>query len=133
MHLDNPRWNVSGHFLNVQLQVLEVEIGDYLSTKFDKRRHLPFKFHQYILFKSNHPIKKSYSVVVSQLVLILYMANTTSLAMDEIHRLANTLKQNRFDIKRIHKLIFQYCTRNTFPGLRFPMEEMINILQDIKI
>lgn len=78
VHQDNSGRGITGHFLNVQLQVLDVQTSDFHSSKFDKRRNLLFKFQQYILLKSNRPIKQSYSIVVSQVVPILYMANTMS-------------------------------------------------------
>lgn len=48
-----PFSGIKGHFLNVQLEIVNTTTGEFTSSKFDKRRHLPFQFQQYIQYKTN--------------------------------------------------------------------------------
>lgn len=71
----------SAHFLNVQINILDISNGTYETTKFDKMWYLLFPFVQYIQYKSNRAVKKSYNIVIFQLILILYMSSTVELAL----------------------------------------------------
>ena len=92
----SPQFGVKAHFMNVLISITDERAGKFLMQKFDKRRDLPFKYSQFIKFRSNRPIKQAYNVVISQTILILYLSNSSILAMQEIQALFNTLTANGF-------------------------------------
>lgn len=53
----DPTRGISANFMNLQISITDDNSGTYTTQKFDKRRTLPFKYTQYIMFKSNQPIK----------------------------------------------------------------------------
>ena len=70
--------------MNLEILLSEAQLGRYEMCKFDKRRSLPFSYSQSLKFKSNHPIKQSYSIVVSQTIPVLYLSSTEAAAIIEI-------------------------------------------------
>lgn len=77
-------YGLTRHFLNMHISVTDHLNKVYSSTKFDKPRHLPFSFQQYIQYKSNRLVSQAYSITISHMVPILYMANKATLAMEEL-------------------------------------------------
>lgn len=86
-----PTWGLSGHFLNVSITILDHRLGSFETTKFDKRRLLPFPFQPYIQYSSNRPVCSSYNIAISQVVPILYMSSSAILAFSELCILISTL------------------------------------------
>ncbi|KAG0574011.1 hypothetical protein KC19_VG227700 [Ceratodon purpureus] len=57
---------------------------DFLTKKFNKRRALPFWYTLFIKFNSNRPIFNAYNIIISEVLPILYILNSTKAACDEI-------------------------------------------------
>lgn len=68
---ESPKHGIIAHFI---VHVYEETSGQYIMRKFYKIRDLPFTYTQFIMFKSNRPIKQAYNVIISQTVLILYLS-----------------------------------------------------------
>jgi uncharacterized protein YuzB (UPF0349 family) len=113
---------IQARFMNLELTVIEPDVGKVAMCKYDKRRTLPFKYTQYIMFASNRPIKQSYSIAVSQTVPILYLSSSHQAAAKEVNILINTLVRNGFREKRLRHVISEFLINNPFPGLRFDLE-----------
>lgn len=120
----DPTRGTQAHFMNMEIQVSELELGAYSTRKFDKRRALPFAYTQYIRFRSNRPIKQSYSIVVSQTVPILYLSSTIEAATTEIQTLIHTLKSNGFYETRLRNTVLQFLNDNEFPGVKFDLQQL---------
>ena len=78
----SPQFGVKAH-MNVLISIIDEQEGKFLMHKFDKCRDLPFKYSQFIKFKSNRHVKQAYNVVISQTIPILYLSNDSVLAMQE--------------------------------------------------
>jgi hypothetical protein len=87
--------------MNVLVHVKEETSGQYIMQKFDKRRDLPFKYTQFIKFKSNRPVKQAYNVIISQTILILYLSSNVSVATQEVTTLFTTLSANGFRLQKL--------------------------------
>lgn len=127
---DQPSIGLSGHFLNVYVSILDQLTGMYETTKFDKRRALPFPFQQYIQFKSNRPIRNSYNIAISQTIPILYMANSAILAFQEIRILITTLNRNGFTETRLLRLILRFCSVQDFLGIHFQITDLCSLIDE---
>lgn len=127
----HPALGTMGHFLNVHILILDPKTGIFDSTRFDKRRLLPFSFQQYIQFASNRPVWNSYNIVISQIVPILYMSNSAMLALTELHILVRTMVNNGFSKARLDRLILRFCSSQCFPGIRFPIIDLCRALEEI--
>jgi len=100
---NDPTRGITTHFmnLNIEMTFLELTPRNYQLSKFDKRRDLPYKYAQYIVFKSNRLVRQSYGIVISLTILIFYLSSETSCAAQEIHCLIVVLMKNGFDRKRL--------------------------------
>lgn len=127
---NQPFSGTKGHFLNVQLEITDTETGEFISTKHDKRRSLPFRFQQYIQLKSNRPVQQAYNVTISQMMPILYMASSHELAIQELDILAQTLYKNGFAATRIYRLMIRFCTKQFLPGIRLDLTRLCDLLKD---
>lgn len=126
---DAPERGIKAHFMNLEISIDENQPGLYQTAKFDKRRALPFKFTQYIRFRSNRPIRQSYSIPVSQTVPILYLSSTFSAALFEIEKLILTLQENGFQKPQLICTITRFLEENAFPGLKFDLSTLIEHLR----
>jgi len=115
----NPSRGIAANFMNIQISITDDQSMTYCTKKFDKRRSLPFAYTQYIKFKSNRPIKQSYSIVISQTVPILYVSSNLELAKAEIQLLIQNLRSNGFHEERLRRTVRQFLTSNSFPGIKF--------------
>lgn len=119
-----PARGIQANFMNMEIKVSEQDPTMYSTRKYDKRRALPFVYTQYIKFRSNRPIKQSYSIAVSQSVPILYLSSTTEAATTEIRMLIQTLTNNGFHEPRVRKTILDFLNNNEFPGVKFDMQQL---------
>jgi len=125
----DPTRGIIANFMNLQISIDDNDSGLYSTQKYDKRRTLPFNYTQYIKFKSNRPIKQSYNISISQTVPILYISSTTEAAYREIMLLIHTLKGNGFLESRLIRTIRQFLCSNQFPGLKFDIQTLIDMLK----
>jgi hypothetical protein len=123
-----PGKGIATHFMNLHIQINELQPSLFGLRKFDKRRSLPFTYTQYIKFKSNRAVHQAYNIAVSQLVPILYISSSVTAAMDEIMILISTMNVNRFYKPRLLRIINQFLARNHFPGVRFNTQEILSSL-----
>ena len=124
----SPKHGILAHFMNVLIHVNE-DTSEYIMRKFDKRRDLPFKYTQFIMFQSNRPVKQAYNVVISQTVPILYLSNNVSVAAQEVIALFTTLSSNGFRLQKLRQLVVMFLVNNHFPALKFCKEELILLLK----
>lgn len=122
---NDPMRGIKAHFMNLEICLSEPLHGAYETCKYDKRRALPFRYTQYIMYRSNRPIKQSYSILVSQTVPILYLSSTSEAATKEVELLIKTMIKNGFQEKRLRHLVSTFLTNNSFPGLKFQLEDLI--------
>jgi hypothetical protein len=115
--------------MNLDICVSESMHGTYETCKYDKQRSLPFKYTQYIMYKSNRPIKQSYSILVSQTVPILYLSSTSGAATREVQILIDTMIKNGFQEKRLRHLVSSFLSSNSFPGLKFKLEDLVTAIR----
>ena len=125
----SPQFGVKAHFMNVLICVTDEHSGKFLMQKFDKRRDLPFKYSQFIKFKSNRPVKQAYNVVISQTVPILYLSSNPTVAMQEIQALFTTLTANGFRTVKLRQIVTKFLTNNHFPALKFDKDHLLLLLQ----
>ena len=85
--------DISAHFMNVEIKVNTTLPDAYTFRKYDKKRALPFKYTQYIKFKSNRSVKQACNIAISQLVPILYISNRDEEAISEILILITTMTE----------------------------------------
>jgi hypothetical protein len=90
----------------------------FAMAKYDKRRDLPFRYTQFIKFKSNRPVRQAYNVIISQVLPILYISNDTESAVLEIEILLNTLSSNGFQETRLRNLVVKWLSTGQFPASR---------------
>lgn len=120
-----PRLGVAAHFMNLHMTIREQSDQDnFLFSKFDKRRELPFNYTQYIVFHSNRPVKQSYSIVVSQTVSILYLSSTVTAASLEIKLHIDSLVRNGFNRKKLLSKVTSLLQDSEFPGVKFNISEL---------
>ena len=124
-----PQAGIKAHFMNALISITDERSGMFVMQKFDKRRELPFKYSQFIKFKSNRPIKQAYNVVISQTVPILYLSSNTVVAMQEINALFTILSANGFRITRLQQIVIRFLTDNHFPALKFNKDHLLMLLQ----
>ena len=60
-----PGRGIAAHFMNVEIMINETLPTQFQFCKFDKRHSLPFKYTQYIKFKSNRCVKQAYNIAIS--------------------------------------------------------------------
>ena len=125
----SPQFGVKAHFMNVLISITEEQSGTFLMQKFDKCRELPFKYSQFIKFKSNRPVKQAYNVVISQTVPILYLSSNSLVAMQEIQALFTTLAANGFRTTKLQQLVIKFLTSNNFPALKFDKDHLLFLLR----
>jgi len=130
---DNPLRGIKAHFMNLDINVLDNDSGIYQTSKFDKRRELPFQYSQYIQFRSNRPIQQSYSIAISQTVPILYLSSNITATYNEIEALIATLQGNGFQRPRLLDNIIKFLRENSFPGLKFQLPLLLDRLRYVTI
>jgi len=123
---DNPIKGLRAHFMNLDVTIKDDNSGSFQTAKFDKRRDLPFHYSQYIQFRSNRPIRQSYSIAVSQTVPILYLSSNSDAAHNELEILIATLQSNGFQRKRLLSNILEFLQGNSFPGLKFKLSTLLD-------
>ena len=126
----NPLKGIMANFMNLEIQISELDPTAYRIRKYDKRRALPFSYTQYIKFHSNRPIKQSYSIAVSQSVPILYISNSVEAATKEIQILVATLVGNGFYEPRLKRTISEFISQNQFLGLKFNIQQLCDNLRN---
>lgn len=115
---NDPSRGISAHFMNAQVVIKSDNSGQYMLSKYDKRRALPFPYTQFIKFASNRPIKQSYNIVISQVLPILYISNTDDAALIEIDSLIQTMVSNGFRQQRITNRIIDWLRSGHFPEIQ---------------
>lgn len=115
---EHPTRGIEANFMNMTISVNTVYPEMYQCRKYDKRRNLPFKYTQYIKFRSNRSVRQAYNIVISQTMPILYISNTVEAAVDEIHCLIQTMTNNGFNTKRLINNISQFLRCGSFPGVK---------------
>lgn len=115
----SPKHGIWAYFMNVLIHVYEETSGQYIMRKFDKRRYLPFKYTQFIMFKSNKPVKQTYNVIISQMIPILYLSFNVYVAAQEVAILFLTLSSNGFRIQKLRQTMILFLLNNHFPALKF--------------
>ena len=125
----SPKHGTLAHFMNVLIHVDEETSGKYIMRKFDKQRELPIKYTQFMMFKSNKPVKQAYNVVIAQTVPILYLSNNVSVAAQEVMALFTTLSSNGFRLQKLRQTLVIFLVNNHFPTLKFCKEELILLLK----
>jgi hypothetical protein len=126
---NHPQSGIKAHFMNVLITVTNENSGMFIMQKFDKRRELPFKYSQFIKFKSNRPVKQAYNVVISQTVPILYLSSNPGVALYEIQALFTVLSNNGFRSTKLQQIVIKFLTNNHFPALRFDKSHLLQLLQ----
>ena len=121
-----PPRGIKAHFMNLEIMLSKTQPRGYETCKFDKRRSLPFSYSQYLRFKSNRPIRQSYSIAVSQTVPVLYLSSNVTAENVEIQTIIQTMVHNGFQEKRLRSIISQFLQHNSFPGLKFNLEMLIS-------
>lgn len=120
----NPTRGISAHFMNVEISVNELFPDLYTYKKFDKRRALPFKYTQYIKFRSNRCVRQAYNIAISQVLPIIYVSNTDEAAYEEILNLIKTMTYNGFNRLRLVRIITQFLCKGAFPGARVDAQQI---------
>ena len=122
---------ISAHFMNLNITITNIDPkpSNYQLRKFDKRRDLPFSYAQYIVFRSNRPVRQSYGIVISQTVPILYLSSDIPNAAHEIQTLISVMERNGFQRKRLVESITRFLQCNTFPGVRFDINALTEIIR----
>jgi hypothetical protein len=92
----SPTKKTASHFMNVEFLVNEIDPLLFSFRKFDKKCNLPFAYTQYIKFHSNWAVHQAYNILISQILPILYISSTDSVATEEIRILISTLCSNGF-------------------------------------
>lgn len=121
-----PNIGIDAHFMNVQISVLNELVGSYRLRKFDKRRNLPFKYAQYLQFRSNRNVAQSYNIVQSQAFPILYLSNNSQDAILELELLVHTLCINGFRRQRLVNTLLKFLRNGSFPGTPCNLDDVIN-------
>jgi len=116
---------IHAHFMNLELYIKDDNSGLYRTTKFDKRRNLPFRYSQYIQFRSNRPIRQSYSIAISQTVPVLYLSSDVDAAHKELEMLVSVLQSNGFQRHRLICNITKFLRENTFPGIKYEISSLL--------
>lgn len=121
---NQPQRGIKANFMNLAVQILEPSKASsiYSLCKYDKRRELPFKYAQYIMFHSNRPVRQSYGICIRQTVPIIYLSSSVEHAYREILLMVNTLDRNGFRERRLRDTITKFLNDNTFPGARFNVQ-----------
>jgi hypothetical protein len=81
------------------------------------------------MYKSNRPIKQSYSILVSQTVPILYLSSTNGAATREVEILIDTMIKNGFQEKKLRHLVSSFLSSNSFLGLKFKLEDLVTAIR----
>ncbi|EFJ04611.1 hypothetical protein SELMODRAFT_432251 [Selaginella moellendorffii] len=127
---DGSLMNLSAHFLSLQIQVIRVD-GTFLTTKYDKRRSLPFKVSLYIHRDSNRPIANSSKVILGQVFALFYLINTASGIILEIDNLVECFVEKGFHRYALRRLILSGLDRIILTSPLTPVQAVIEILFDI--
>ena len=129
----SPKNSIVAHFMNAFIHACEETSGQYVMRKFHKRRDLPFTYTQFIMFKSNRPIKQAYNVVISQTVPILYLSNNAFVAAQEVFALFTTLSSNRFRIQKLKQTVILFLMNDHVLAIKFCKDELILLLRGMCI
>lgn len=124
-----PQRGTSAHFMNMQISVINEVDGLYRTQKFDKRRSLPFKYSQYLQFRSNRSISQSYNIVQSQAFPILYLSSNEFDAQNELDLLLKVLTANGFRLHKLKDRLIKFLRMGSFPGLRFDLMKVVLYLE----
>ena len=129
----HPKCGIIAHFMNVLITITDENSGKFVMQKYDKRRELPFRYSQYIKFRSNRPVKQAYNIVISQTVPILYLSSNTEVALHEINTLITTLSANGFRISKLRQIVTLFLSKNHFPAIRFSKDQLLQRIQGMSI
>lgn len=116
---DNLRWGIDAHFLSIRIIITNTILGMFNTQKYDKRRLLPFRFQQYICFRSSKPMQQGYNIVLSQTLPILYTTNSTQWALSKVQTMVNIFVENGFQSPRLYMMILNFCSIEFFHGIGF--------------
>ena len=115
-------------FLCVTVKLTKPFIGSYTSRINWKKDKLPCNNISYIFLHSNRPRNQSYNVAISQVMPIIYSASSAFLAYLDILKLVELFHNNGFKQFHLHKIIINFLKTNSFPGIRFKIELLIELL-----
>ena len=124
-----PQRGTSAHFMNMQICVTNEVDGMFRTYKFDKRRNLPFKYSQFLQFRSNRSVSQSYNIVQSQAFPILYLSSNEHDAINELEFLLQVLTANGFRLHKLKNRLLKFLRHGSFPGLRFDLIQVIHNLE----
>ncbi|EFJ11940.1 hypothetical protein SELMODRAFT_425932 [Selaginella moellendorffii] len=127
---DGSLVNLSAHFLSLQIQIIRVD-GTFLTTKYDKRRSLPFKVSLYIHRDSNRPITNSSKVILGQVFALFYLINTAGGVVLEIDNLVECFVEKGFHRYALRRLILSGLDRIILTSPLTPVQAVLEILFDI--
>jgi len=127
----DPTRGISAHFMNLDIAITNLDPSpmNFQLYKYDKRRDLPFSYAQYIVFRSNRPVRQSYGIVISQTMPMLHLSSDTICAAREIQRLISVLEHNGFRHSRLLEMVTTFLGSNEFPGIRFDINTLIEVLR----
>lgn len=91
--------------MNMQVSILDEKAGSFRIHKFDKRRNLPYKYAQFLQFRSSRSVSQSYDTIQSQAFPILYLSNNVQDVVHELEVLIRTLTANGFLRQRLQHLL----------------------------
>ena len=124
-----PQRGTNAHFLNMQISVTNEVDGEFRTHKFDKRRNLPFKYSQYLQFRSNRSVSQSYNIIQSQAFPILYLSSNVHDVLNELENLLQILTANGFRRYKSKSRLLKFLRQGSFPGIRF---DLVKVIQDLE-
>ena len=124
-----PQRGTSAHFMNMQISVMNELDGVFRTHKFDKRRNLPFRYSQFLQFRSNRSVSQSYNIIQSQAFPILYLSSNEFDAQNELEFLLRTLTENGFRPHKLKSRLIKFLRHGSFPGLRFDILRVVQYLE----
>ncbi|EFJ09726.1 hypothetical protein SELMODRAFT_427748 [Selaginella moellendorffii] len=130
VNTDGSLVNLSAHFLSLQIQIIRVD-GTFLTTKYDKRRSLPFKVSLYIHRDSNRPVANSSKVILGQVFALFYLINTAGGVVLEIDNLVECFVEKGFHRYALRRLILSGLDRIILTSPLTPVQAVLEILLDI--
>lgn len=124
-----PQRGTSAHFMNMQISVINEVNGEFRTHKFDKRRNLPFKYSQFLQFRSNRSVSQSYNIIQSQAFSILYLSSNEHDVLNELDDLLQVLTANGFRRNKLKSRLLKFLRHGCFPGLRFDLAKVVHCLE----
>lgn len=120
-----PLRGTSAHFMNMQISIVNEVDGVFRTHKFDKRRNLPFRYSQFLQFKSNRSVSQSYNIIQSQAFTILYLSNNEHDALNELEFLLQVLTDNGFRRYKLKSRLIKFLRLGSFPAIKFDITKVI--------